>query len=890
MELCVKRETEQTAVTGFLKITGCMLLLWACPALASDTFPGKDYLYPAETRGGNIHEASAIESSGSTSKQSLHIQYEAFDGQFYDLVENRGRYVNVLVPETGGTGSYFTPDHLEELVDRLDILYTLYAELLQAEPAGSGLLKIAFIPQTCGMGCGLVGGRGIEIKAEPSIYQDFISELDAGRLDSIFPHEMAHNFDTLSSYLHYLPDHAHAWTDMFEFFAPYRYARDRTRSQSPEDLYNSPIRAVWKDYVTEDSAHWDNCVKDQDCAQLGLSANNLWAMLYYRIEALYGVEALLGSFEFIREYSRTHAAPRTVEEKEGLRILSLGVGAQANISCYVDALKWPVPNATRQELQMRYGNGAALCADQDGDGFIAINGDCDDSDPLLNINGNEIAGNDKDDDCDELVDEKLLIESTLGSGPDNFIGNVNTSLPTEIRGSTSDSLDFDVFAFALPPSGRARVTLCAQTGFRGWAAGLKPDGSGLENGDWYVYRPDTGCTSSTFDFSAYQQGRVAVSPDEYSGNYFLTISAAAALEPDYSDSLMVRSNTGGGVTLHIDDAKSGFAELGADELEVWVSGAGVHWFEAVTPGMKIRLDKNRVPNLGNNNTYQARIRPRAQGLPLRGFTTGQLFSYDARARSLPEIDHTYSGAWFDPDHDGEGFIVEILDESRALVYWFTYQADGSQRWMLGVGDIVGNRVEIEDMLDTRGGRFGKNYDPDDVILQRAGSLSMTFLNCTSALINYNIDSLGDHQAVTRLTDVFGHSCGKTDVPPSLDFSGSWYDPSHDGEGFVIEQVSAGEALVFWFTYDDSGRQTWLFNTGAIEGNRVVFPEILQSSGGKFGRSYDPSLVDFIEWGSLTLELDCTGSSAVYNTQKSSYSDGSQSLVPLTRLQNSGCLD
>ena len=56
-------------------------------------------------------------------------------------------------------GPFFTADHLEELVDRLDALYALYREILQLEPAGSGLLTVAFVPDTCGTGCGLPATR-----------------------------------------------------------------------------------------------------------------------------------------------------------------------------------------------------------------------------------------------------------------------------------------------------------------------------------------------------------------------------------------------------------------------------------------------------------------------------------------------------------------------------------------------------------------------------------------------------------------------------------------------------------------------------------------------------------------------------------------------------------
>jgi hypothetical protein len=194
------------------------------------------------------------------------------------------------------------------------------------------------------------------------------------------------------------------------------------------------------------------------------------------------------------------------------------------------------------------------------------------------------------------------------------------------------------------------------------------------------------------------------------------------------------------------------------------------------------------------------------------------------------------------------------------------------------------------MLDSHGARFGDHFDPDDVVLQQAGSFSITFLDCSSALVNYSIDGRGDHQKTTRLTSVLGHGCGGNEQTPAHDLSGSWYDPSHDGEGFVVEQLSATEALVFWFTYDGSGQQSWLFSTGSIKDGQIEFPQMLQPRGAQFGRSYDPAQVSHHEWGSLTLELDCEGGKASYSSAVSGYSKGSQNLVPLTRLQNSGCLD
>jgi hypothetical protein len=305
MDLRHKWVAARSAAIILLISMGNFAFLMASPVFANTPRTDKDYLLPEQTKGGFISQPSSLESTRSAAKTSSISSYRAFDGNTHQLVENRGRYVNVLIPSSFENGPFFTADHIEEMVDRLDMLYVLYTELMQGQPAGNGLLTIAFVPQTCGMGCGLVGAKGFEILSDPLNYEAIIRELDAGRLEKVLLHEMAHNFDAHSAFLHYLPDHAHAWTDMFEFFAPFRYSQTGSRDQSPDDLYNSPVSAVWMDYVTHESANWQHCVIEDDCADMGLTANNLWAMLYYRIEALHGIDAILESFNFLRDYAST---------------------------------------------------------------------------------------------------------------------------------------------------------------------------------------------------------------------------------------------------------------------------------------------------------------------------------------------------------------------------------------------------------------------------------------------------------------------------------------------------------------------------------------------------------------------------------------------------------
>ena len=104
----------------------------------------------------------------------------------------------------------------------------------------------------------------------------------------------------------------------------------------------------------------------------------------------------------------------------------------------------------------------------------------------------------------------------------------------------------------------------------------------------------------------------------------------------------------------------------------------------------------------------------------------------------------------------------------------------------------------------------------------------------------------------------------------------------------MQRLSDDQALLYWFTYNSNGDQAWLFNTGSIENGVINVEQLLQPSGGRFGRSFDPAGVNTKSWGILDMELDCSGGAAVYSSDEAGFSGGEQDLVPLTRLQNSAC--
>jgi arylsulfatase A-like enzyme len=255
--------------------------------------------------------------------------------------------------------------------------------------------------------------------------------------------------------------------------------------------------------------------------------------------------------------------------------------------------------------------------------------------------------------------------------------------------------------------------------------------------------------------------------------------------------------------------------------------------------------------------------------------------------ALQNVDFRMSGAWFDPTHDGEGFLVEVLDDEWAVVYWFTYDEAGAQRWFIGTGDVQDNAVVVDELLAGSGARFGENFDAEDVNLSPVGNLSLSWLDCEQAVADYTIDGVTGNQSLARLTSLDGLDCLAAD-PAGSPHSGSWYDLTHEGEGLVIEVLPDGRVLLFWFSYDSAGNPAWFFGIGEISGSTVAVSDMLTTSGGRFGPAFDPADVEIRPWGSLLVELGCQYGKLDYAADTAEFSVGKQTLVRLTQPGNPRC--
>jgi hypothetical protein len=246
----------------------------------------------------------------------------------------------------------------------------------------------------------------------------------------------------------------------------------------------------------------------------------------------------------------------------------------------------------------------------------------------------------------------------------------------------------------------------------------------------------------------------------------------------------------------------------------------------------------------------------------------------------------HSGIWFDPTHSGEGFVLEMLPGGGALAYFFTYTRDGGQRYFVGVGSVVGPRIVFRDFLDTAGGRLGGAFDPANVQRLDRSQLVLGFDGCNSGWAEYTVDGVRGRQRLARLTGIAGASCDAAGAGPGPDYSGTWYDAAHSGEGWVVQSSGPAQYVLLWFSYDDAGRQQWFIATVNLAAATIGTPTLLRPLGGRFGPYFRPSEVTRPEWGAIELVFsDCANATVSWNG--SGYT-GSSGITRLTRVAGISC--
>ena len=261
-----------------------------------------------------------------------------------------------------------------------------------------------------------------------------------------------------------------------------------------------------------------------------------------------------------------------------------------------------------------------------------------------------------------------------------------------------------------------------------------------------------------------------------------------------------------------------------------------------------------------------------------------------------EVGEAHSAAFFNPSRDGEGNYVEILNENQALVYTFSYRPDGSgPAWFLGVGDIEGGSIVIDDLLRPIGAEFGAGFDSGDISYDPAGSMSMGFVDCPSSgnggTVNYSGSEALGYEALlsraARLSEIIACDGSRNE---NAHRSGSFFDTQRDGEGIVVEWLNGGLVLVIMFTYDLEGDQFWILGIGTPDGDSVTMEAMYPATPTSWGSGFNPDEIRLESWGTFTLEWDeeCDSVAFSYTSTVPGYGSANRSYSRLTGLAGLDC--
>lgn len=136
---------------------------------------------------------------------------------------------------------------------------------------------------------------------------------------------------------------------------------------------------------------------------------------------------------------------------------------------------------------------------------------------------------------------------------------------------------------------------------------------------------------------------------------------------------------------------------------------------------------------------------------------------EAPAATGREINSTYSGLWFDPSRNGEGFALVISDTTAgptAVVSYYTYDNQKQTIFLIGSQPLSAGATSVTiPVIITSGARFGADFKSSDVIRTPAGTLSFSFTSCNTGTVDYDLNTLGSGRlSVVRLLEVEDLAC------------------------------------------------------------------------------------------------------------------------------------
>ncbi|RFF26967.1 MULTISPECIES: hypothetical protein [unclassified Wenzhouxiangella] len=136
------------------------------------------------------------------------------------------------------------------------------------------------------------------------------------------------------------------------------------------------------------------------------------------------------------------------------------------------------------------------------------------------------------------------------------------------------------------------------------------------------------------------------------------------------------------------------------------------------------------------------------------------------ALSLPasalEVTGSFSGWWDQPEQQNHGAIITISrlpsGKKIAAVYWAHFDDGGEPTWMVGQGEIEGDRIRAQ-VYEFDGISFMQQHSPAGDFGEVVGTMDVQFTDCLNGRVMFDTDTVGAGEfPIGRLTDQPGVAC------------------------------------------------------------------------------------------------------------------------------------
>ena len=742
---------------------------------------------PADIRGKSLTSAGCNPCWGEMA------QYTTFSSPqvTYEVRRYDGRDVVLLLPSWHPLISRMSPARVRTMVDRLDLLYATYRELLgwapprTSDPSGRHIVAVLAVNGRSALGVAIPGGDRSEYAN--SILEDATFEADDDVLSRVFISALATNFDPITHW-DYGADPSKDWATFLQVWAARRMSRtddsDVVRWNLSETLQTTDRWSAWRSDPSRFT--WQRCVvnapRPPDCRD--------------HVDAMHGV--LLASAArhvepaIIRQWLRTvrvdTARPSTALERSDYALRTLADATRSDTRCIADHFRWP--RGSTLDAAAQYATPFAGCVDGDRDGAPRFD-DCDDASAAVRPGATDVPDG-VDNDCDSVIDERVVREPAGGDFADNIRAATPIgALPFAAEGVLPTAADRDAIAFeGVIPTTRQDVRLCA-SGDALTLSVLTP-----ENQEW---GPDARVEAGACVTLGIARRHAAFRIDRVgaaSGSASWRLDAGVSAEGWPRRRVVALATTGGNGARAVVDAARVPGGTAGVELRWTASGAGVLKAGAVGDADSLVAPPLPAASMGRRTgeMHQLRAQLFRDGLPIeepsRPFTVateGFALSTGVTVSSTLPAGAT-EDAWY----------IDVPTGIARLVVATTSPQNIDLHAARVAAPVPAREIPLVAAAPARALADARATTPSGnetltIASPAAGRWYLTPTNSSAAAAGYTLRATLEGTA------------------PSIR-SGGYFNPGRPGHGLFVHPAG-GEWAGLWYTYERDSGSTWYYLQG-----------------------------------------------------------------------------